>query len=64
MVWRAVVSPAHQDLNPGAHIYSWIYFRIFGDVRSVGDTGRKKPFSPGSQQPLVPAVQPGLNMRD
>jgi len=27
-------------------------------------TGRKKPFSPGSQQPLVPAVQPGLNMRD
>lgn len=27
-------------------------------------TGRKKPFSPRSQQPLVPAVQPGLNMRD
>ncbi|KAM3208680.1 hypothetical protein ACQJBY_063399 [Aegilops geniculata] len=27
-------------------------------------TGRKKPFSPGSQQPLVPAVQPGLNKRD
>ena len=28
------------------------------------NTGRKKPFSPGSQQPLDPAVQPGLNMRD
>ena len=26
--------------------------------------GRKWAFSPGSQRPLIPAVQPGLNMRD
>jgi hypothetical protein len=31
-----VVSLAHQGSNPGARIYFWIYFRIYGDAYSVG----------------------------
>ena len=36
MVRGTVVSLAHQGSNPGARIYFWIYFRIFGDAHSVG----------------------------
>ena len=36
MVRGTVVSPAHQGSNPGARIYSWIYFRISGDAHSMG----------------------------
>ena len=35
MVRGTLVSPAHQSSNPGACVYSWIYFRIFGDAHSV-----------------------------
>ena len=43
--------------------------RVAGDHRRAAAptdvyTGRKWAFSPGSQRPLVPAVQPELNMRD
>ena len=31
-----MVSPAHQGSNPGARIYSWIYFKISGYAHSVG----------------------------
>ena len=37
MVRGTVISPAHQGLSPGARIYFWIYFRIFGDAHSVGE---------------------------
>ena len=36
MVRGTVVSSAHQGLNSDARIYSYIYFRIFGDAHSVG----------------------------
>ena len=36
MVRGTVVSKAHQDSNPGARIYSWIYFRISDDAHSMG----------------------------
>ena len=36
MVRGTVVSPAHQGSNPGARIYSWIYFRVSGDAHSLG----------------------------
>ena len=49
-------------LAPGGRYREAGAFWAVGDWRPI--TGRKKAFSPGSQRPLVPAVQPGLNMRD